>query len=281
MQRNVKSSFSVLTQSNEDGEDEMRGSGEEEGIRCWMGREGDWKKATDSRRHQCRAAPPPAGGSSSGAKGTNRGEQERRNSPSFLKLWLRPRSWLSPMKMSKTDWQPHTRTPTQGEFSAECRVMTEVDEDVKSLTAAIRLGGSETREERQKAERRETTEGIWDVNGCRGGMKEEPSAFCCTVSPLASFSSVVWFCSLPGRVGMCVWVRVCGCVCVFPCVQRDFMLVLLFPMHLQCLVNSRKQFGWEWWKEGEESDSHTERETTERKSERMIERVHNRRIQSL
>lgn len=36
--------------------------------------------------------------------------------------------------------------------------MTELDEDVKSLTAAIRLGGSETREERQKAERGESTE---------------------------------------------------------------------------------------------------------------------------
>lgn len=36
--------------------------------------------------------------------------------------------------------------------------MTEVDEDVKSLTAAIRLGGSETRVERPEASGRERTE---------------------------------------------------------------------------------------------------------------------------
>lgn len=38
--------------------------------------------------------------------------------------------------------------------------MTEVDEDVKSLTAAIRLGGSETRGGRREASGEETTERI-------------------------------------------------------------------------------------------------------------------------
>lgn len=71
------------------------------------------------------------------------------------------------MKTSKkkvTDSHTHARQ-TQGELKAEHGVATERDEDVKSLTAAIRLGGSETREERQKAGRGETTERMRDVNG--------------------------------------------------------------------------------------------------------------------
>lgn len=64
------------------------------------------------------------------------------------------------MSKTLTDSSTHTHMYTNIEFSAGCRVMTEADEDVKSLTAAIRLRGSEMREERQKAERGETTERI-------------------------------------------------------------------------------------------------------------------------
>lgn len=70
------------------------------------------------------------------------------------------------MKTSKkvTDSHTHARQ-TQAELGAEHGVATERDEDVKSLTAAIRLGGSEARQERQKAERGETAERMRDANG--------------------------------------------------------------------------------------------------------------------
>lgn len=54
------------------------------------------------------------------------------------------------MKTSETLTDSHSHANSHREsLATECRVMTEVDEDVKSLTAAIRLGGSETREERR------------------------------------------------------------------------------------------------------------------------------------
>lgn len=59
------------------------------------------------------------------------------------------------MKTSKTLADSHTHTHThtcRKSLVAQSGVTTEVDEDVKSLTAAIRLGGSETREERQQRE---------------------------------------------------------------------------------------------------------------------------------
>lgn len=62
----------------------------------------DWKKATDSRRHQCRGQPSPTGGPSSAAKETTAETQETGHSPSFFSHpWLRPRSWLRPMKTSR------------------------------------------------------------------------------------------------------------------------------------------------------------------------------------
>lgn len=86
---------------------------------------------------------------------------------------------------------------------AECRVMTERDEDVKSLTAAIRLGGSEMREERQEASGKETTERIGNGNDWRGGMK----ALCLTVSLLAGWLGSVLLGTLGGLECVCVCVH--------------------------------------------------------------------------
>ncbi len=82
---------------------------------------------------------------------------------------------------------------------------------------------------------------------------------------------------------LCVYVRVCVCVCisVFPRVQKDFMLVL--PSNAPAVSRQQQKAFWaRVMKRGRrEKDSQAEREMTERKSERMIERVHNRCIQSL
>lgn len=129
------------------------------GLGAEWGREGPLK-----------GGPPPAEGVNAALPLPRKRGQERGNSHSFLRPRLRPRSRLGLMKTSKkkkkkvTDSHTHARQ-TQGELKAEHGVATERDEDVKSLTAAIRLGGSETREERQKAGRGETTERMRDVNG--------------------------------------------------------------------------------------------------------------------
>lgn len=68
-------------------------------------------------------------------------------------------------------------------------------------------------------------------------MKEEPSAFCLTVSPLASF-----FCRLnplPSLGGL-----ECFSVCVPLCSPRRerFHGGAPFPTHLQCLINGTERF---------------------------------------
>lgn len=73
----------------------------------------------------------------------------------------------------------------------------------------------------------------------------------------------------------------CVHVCAF--VSREISWLCFFPTHLQCLINSRKHLDErdEKRKRGRGKDSRAEREMTERKSERMIERVCNRCIQCL
>lgn len=108
------------------------------------------RRPTASRRRQCSAAPPPQEGT------------RERELPLLSKAAVTTEVTTEPdedvkKKKKVTDSHTHARQ-TQGELKAEHGVATERDEDVKSLTAAIRLGGSETREERQKAGRGETTE---------------------------------------------------------------------------------------------------------------------------
>lgn len=69
-------------------------------------------------------------------------------------------------------------------------------------------------------------------------MKEEPSAFCLTVSPLASFFLSSESAAFPGRVGMF------QCVCVPLCSPRRerFHGGAPFPTHLQCLINGTERF---------------------------------------
>ena len=225
-----------------------------------MGREGDWKKATDSRRHQYRAAPPPAGGPSPGAKGTSRETQERGNSPSFLNPWLRPRSWLSPMKTSKTltDSRTHAHTHrhgVQGHDRGRWR-----RQKFDSCDPSGRIGN----------EGRETTERIRNASGQRGVMKAEPSAFCFTLlsAGLLSLCRLILprFCSLPGRVGMFLCVCVCVCVCVSVCPERFHACASL---QRTCSVSSTAEsvFGREWWKDWGERERQPEWKRDDRKKE--------------
>lgn len=112
----------------------------------------EWAERSNERRPQQKASmqgcPSPCWG---GGGRNTRGEQEGRDSPSFLKARLRLRSRPSPMKTSKTltdrPADPHVHV---SRVQRRVQGRDRGDEDVKSLTAAIRLGGSETREARQK-----------------------------------------------------------------------------------------------------------------------------------
>lgn len=211
--------------------------------------------------------PLPCWGFVTWCKGGEWRNTRERELPLFLNPWLRPRSWLSLMKTSKTlaDSHTHTHTHLQKEFSR-----TERGHDrggwrrqkFDSCDPSGRIGN----------EGGETTERMWNVNGWRGGMKAEPPGFLSLCWPPFSLSSESpQFCSVPGRVGMFL------CASVFACVfppSREISWLCFFPTHLQCLVNSRKQLDRK-----RERRQHWKRD--DRKSKRMIEWVRNRCIQSL
>lgn len=262
----------MLMQNNEDGEDERRSSGEEEGIRSWMGWERGWKKATDSRRHQYRAPPPLLGVCHLVQRGRVE-KHKREGTPPLSKPLVKTEVMTEPYEDVKNfGWQPHTHTHTcKKSLVAQSEVTTEVDEDVKSLTAAIRLGGSETREGRQQRDCEMWT--AEEVEWKRSLLLfVSPSLSLCW-PPFSLSSESPQFCSVAGRVGMLL------CASVFACVfppSGEISWLCFFPTHLQCLVNSRKQLDR---KRQRERRQHWKRD--DRKSKRMIEWVRNRCIQSL
>lgn len=214
-----------------------------------------------------KGGPPPAEGINAARPLPRKRGQERGNSHSLLRPRLRPRSRLSLMKTSKkvTDSHTHARQ-TQAGLRAEHGVATERDEDVKSLTAAIRLGGSETRQQRQKAARGERTERMRDVNRRRGRFGEKRNLklfffffFNNAVDALASFllcgaaPASAWE---GWNVSLCVYaLNMCVCAqarrragvqaCMRACslVSKEISCLRLFsPTHLQRPVNILKPF---------------------------------------
>lgn len=198
--------------------------------------------------------PLPCWGFVTWCKGGEWRNTRERELPLFLNPWLRPRSWLSLMKTSKTLADSHTHTHTcRKSLVAQSGVTTEVDEDVKSLTAAIRLGGSETREERQQRECE-----MWTAEEVE--WKQSLLVF--------SLSAGLLFLCRPNLLNsaQCLGGLECFCVraCLHVCSLHPERFHGCASFQRTCSVSSTAESSWT--ERGRGRDGNTEREMIERAS---------------
>lgn len=219
-----------------------------------MGWERGWKKATDSRRHQYRAPPPLLGVCHLVQRGRVE-KHKREGTPPLSKPLVKTEVMTEPYEDVKNfGWQPHTHTHTcRKSLVTQSGVTTEVDEDVKSLTAAIRLGGSETREERQQRECE-----MWTAEEVE--WKRSLLVF--------SLSAGLLFLCRPNLLNSAQCLRGLECFCVRACLHVCSLHPERFhgcaSFQRTCSVSSTAESSWT--ERGRGRDGNTEREMIERAS---------------